>query len=271
MYTTTNYIVNPKVGEANIAIKGNRIKEYGDKSKRIVYLKDNTEFEIELFNPKEVTVLAKIKLNGQYISNGGIVLKPAQRVFLKRYLDVDQKFLFSTYEVEDTKASKEAIKNNGNLIVEFYDEVIPVQNNYYYGNTLTLGNTPINTGSFNFGSSNIGIGTTNIGSIRSKSGTPTLSTFTCSSSNLDHLSFSDNNSKSFETGRVEKGEASDQKLKTVNNDFSIFYSSYLEISLLPESTKPVEAKDIRNYCTNCGTKAKKSSWVFCPSCGNKFN
>jgi len=60
-----------------------RLKQFGQS----VYLKNGEEFEIELFNPSQSTVLSKIKINGNYLSGGGIVIKPGQRVFLERYLD----------------------------------------------------------------------------------------------------------------------------------------------------------------------------------------
>ena len=69
-----------------------RLKQFGQN----VYLNNGDEFELELFNPSTTTVLAKIKLDGSYISGGGIVLKPGQRVFLERYLDDPRKFKFES-------------------------------------------------------------------------------------------------------------------------------------------------------------------------------
>jgi hypothetical protein len=63
-------------------------------------------------------------LNGNRISNSGVVLKPGQRVFLERYLDEDRKFLFETYEVSDSKTNQRAIENNGLVIVEFFNKMI---------------------------------------------------------------------------------------------------------------------------------------------------
>ena len=61
-----------------------------------VFLTDGDEFEIELFNPTQNKVLAKIELNGKSIGSG-IILRPGERVFLERYLDEAKKFLFETY------------------------------------------------------------------------------------------------------------------------------------------------------------------------------
>jgi hypothetical protein len=46
------------------------------------FLKNNSYFEIELFNPLSVSVLSDIKLNGQSISKTGLVVKPGQRVYM---------------------------------------------------------------------------------------------------------------------------------------------------------------------------------------------
>jgi rRNA maturation endonuclease Nob1 len=43
----------------------------------------------------------------------------------------------------------------------------------------------------------------------------------------------------------------------------------VEYKILPKSSKPVEVQEIRNYCTECGTKVK-TNYKFCPSCGNKI-
>ena len=89
----------------SITTNRNRVKEYGSN----VYLRDGQKFEIELHNPHTCKVLAKIKLNGYYISTSGLVLNPGQRVFLERFIDKDESFIFSTYDVDGTADSKEAL------------------------------------------------------------------------------------------------------------------------------------------------------------------
>ena len=89
-----------------------RLKQHTD----TVYLKNGDEFEIELFNPKQNKVLAKIELNGKSIGSG-IILRPGERVFLERYLDVAKKFLFETYVVNGNNDEvKNAIANNGVMV-----------------------------------------------------------------------------------------------------------------------------------------------------------
>jgi predicted RNA-binding Zn-ribbon protein involved in translation (DUF1610 family) len=77
-------------------------------------------------------------------------------------------------------------------------------------------------------------------------------------------------SKSVETGRVEKGSESDQTFKTVNKNFNIWTVSTSVWKILPESQKPLEKKDLIERCSKCLTKLKKSSWKFCPECGNEI-
>jgi predicted nucleotidyltransferase len=88
-----------------------------------VYLKDGEEFEIEFYNPLNVSVLADIKLNGLGISKNGLVIKSGQRIYLDCYIEDKRKFKFSTYNVENTEEVLDAIKQNGLLEVFFYREV----------------------------------------------------------------------------------------------------------------------------------------------------
>jgi len=109
---------------ARIAVKKNVVKTYEVDEEKSVYLKDGTEFEIELFNPTKSVVLAKIKLNGKFINGGGLVLNPGQRVFLERFLEEDKKFKFSTYLVDNkNEIVEQAIKDNGVVEVYFYNEI----------------------------------------------------------------------------------------------------------------------------------------------------
>jgi hypothetical protein len=72
---------------------------------------------------------------------------------------------------------------------------------------------------------------------------------------------------SVETGRVGKGGKSKQEFKQAGGKYSDYSFSNWEFQLLPESAKPVETSEIRNYCNECGIRIRKSSWKFCPNCG----
>ena len=265
-----------------------RLKQFG----QIVYLNNGEEFELELFNPSSTTVLAKIKLDGSYISGGGIVLKPGQRVFLERYLDDARKFKFETYEVDGTSNEVlDAIAGNGDVVIDFFDEYKqPVWNNpityvggsfggsihTYNANTISGGhvNTTLsNNASFTSSSNTAGVNfnTTSIsntfagpnkrGVLRSLKSKPNSR----SEVTMDMLSMD-----SLETGRVEKGGSSDQSFQTVNKTFNHYTCASSVWKILPVSQKVYEKQDLKVYCTNCGKKRKKDSDKFCSSCGNKF-
>ena len=75
--------------------------------------------------------------------------------------------------------------------------------------------------------------------------------------------------KSIETGRIEKGEKSNQKFSSSNETFNSWMSHRLDFKILPLSNKNNTSEDIKHYCTECGTKTK-SKYKFCPTCGNKL-
>ena len=100
------------------------------KNGKNVYLKDGQSFEIELFNPLKESVLADIKINSKSVSETGLVIKPGQRFYLDCFIDDKKKFIFKTYEVENTSESKDAISNNGMIDVFFYKEETVYLNNW---------------------------------------------------------------------------------------------------------------------------------------------
>lgn len=226
-----------------------------------VYLNDGEEFQIELHNPLTECALADIKLNGNSISKGGLVLRPGERFYLDCFIDDKKKFIFSTYEVEDTDDSMESIAKNGLLEVFFYKESVKsidrsrlnkviVERHYYpyqtnpYWQTIPWYTTP-----------NIYCNTGNIGGTFTTNMPPCNTTYTSSSINLNNLTGSlttGNNAipinsinSNIETGRIEKGENSDQKFDDVDMDFDNFYISSTLLELLPESRRPIETKELK--------------------------
>jgi hypothetical protein len=235
-------------------------KDRGRKSikKGKVYLSDNSEFEIELFNTLKDCVLADIKLNGNSISKNGLVIKPGQRVYLDCFIDDKKKFVFKTYEVESNLESITAIEKNGLLEVFFYKEDVVTINNWKNRFDKIIVEKwypyqPINP--YNpyptiwYGTNNDVIGTTtNLNSL--------TTTGTCYSSNIN-LSNVLNTScnmtpinSSIETGRIEKGELSKQKFTEVDMDFENHYIASTVIQILPESVKPTEVKDLKKEVKN---------------------
>ncbi len=251
-----------------------RLKQFTD----TVYLNNGDEFEIELFNPTQNKVLAKIEMNGNSIGNG-IILRPGERIFLERYLDEAKKFLFETYEVNgNNEEVKQAIANNGDVIVKFYNEdILPTRTLYGSGSTLTINNPSWNvnhTTPFTYTTHNT-LGGNSI---------PTHGTFTTTSTNAFYNSSLTSNtstfstsgtilrssSKSVETGRVEKGSNSDQSFTYDNSSFSSYPFATNSWKIKPQSTKPLVREDLVTYCTECGSKRKKDTHKFCPHCGTKF-
>jgi len=274
------------------------------------YLQKGQEFQIELFNPTTDVVLAKITLNGKAISQGGLVLNPGQRVFLERYLDVAKKFLFDTYEVANTNEVKAAIENNGDFKVEFFRERQQFNNPFlmttsgtfnrgatyhplngtFSGGYVGQTTTNINGGASTFTTSSLGANANLTNTASYSAPIPTANAFfnNSGSATMDGLlSFDNSNvtysektlpikmlrakkSKSIETGRVEQGSSSDQKIKTIDKDFEYFSFHTIEYKMLPISQKINTSEDInvKVYCTNCGAKLGKGH-KFCSSCGTK--
>jgi hypothetical protein len=238
-----------------------------------VFLNDEDEFEIELFNPLTVSVLADIKLNGQSISKTGLVVKPGQRVYLDCFIDDRKKFKFSTYEIENSGEALDATQNNGLLEVFFYKEDVITLDNWqrkfdriivekwypayypsypvypyynrpsiWYGTSPTINGTCVTTNL-----TNGVIGTTTTSNVYYSSNNLVNCSYT-SDVNVPYGGTTVNNlfSNSLETGRVEKGEKSKQKFTEVDMDFEKHYISSTIIQILPESRKPAEVKEIKN-------------------------
>lgn len=276
-----NYATQVGKPTAHITNKKSRLKVYNGQN---VFLNDKDNFEFEIHNPKQKSVLCKIKLNGEYISTSGVVLRPGQRVFLERFLDSNNKFEFSTYKVKDTSENRSAIDLNGDVLVEFYDEQEPVRNNFWYlGNTYnrTIYGSPSSGDYFpKYGTTITTTGGVGYGTASLSTQNLSNSTFTSSvSSNIVRSEFDTSNtllsgkskkkSQSVETGRVEKGEKSNQNFTNSYEQFNYHTSHIVKFKILPLSTKNKNVEEIRHYCTECGTKMKKN-YKFCPSCGNKL-
>lgn len=284
-------ITEVKKPTANLTVNKGRLKIYNVDSTQTCYLENGQEFQLELFNPTTKRVLAKIEINGVMISQGGVVLRQGERVFLERYIDVAKKFLFETYSVNlENKEVKEAIQNNGSVKVYFYEEeekplstlVDYTRKDFYYYNT----NTPYCGGTF---TGDPVIGNYNTTTLNSNATfdwmQPEFSRSLASSSFNDDatLDFSPTiepakktlrsakSLKKQETGRVEEGASSSQSFTKVNYKFNSWTTHTVEYKILPVSQKINTSEDlnIRVYCHNCGAKAGKGH-NFCSKCGTKI-
>lgn len=256
-----------------------RLKQHID----TVYLKNGEEFEIELYNPTQNKVLSKIEMNGNSIGNG-IILRPGERIFLERYIDEAKKFLFETYVVNGNNDEvKQAIANNGDVVIKFYDEVKTSTYNVNSG-TVTINNphsTWVTTTNYPFTyttHNTLGTNTFNPTSIT----TTGTNVFYTSNSSLTSGTYSTSNTyltnpdkvkkskRQLETGRVEKGSNSDQSFTYDSSSFNSYPSATNWWKIKPQSTKPLVREDLITYCTKCGAKRKKDTHKFCPQCGTKF-
>ena len=267
---------------AKIAVNKSLLKEYSSSEyQRVVYLNDGDEFQLQLFNPEQHPIAAKIFLNGDELSDM-LVIRPGERIWLERYLDKSRKFKFSTYEIENSNAAKNATALNGEVKVQFYREKKKPQKlgvvttyepiSVYYSNpNYTIPNYTIKTLN-NFGPWSDSYDATPISNVKccSSLAAPidtcdsTITTqSTCTAKSIDSLSL--------ETGRVEEGGYSDQKFCYVDYDFENYSFRTETISILPLSRKPVTASDLKKrYCSNCGRKLSPKH-KFCPYCGTKVD
>ena len=275
--------------QAWVAVSSNRQKVYDvSTGAEKVYLEDGQEFQIELYNPTQISYVAKIYINGQSISSSGLVLKPGQRYFLDRFIDENKKLIFSTYDVENTKGAKAAIVKNGNLKVDFHAEYFQnfpwgittsgTSNWATYPSTLTIPaninfrdygtySTPVSTfTTATTGNITYTIGTTNT-YFCAQNPINTFGSITSTASNTVRSKSAD----TIETGRIEKGGKSNQKFDNDNGTYNSYPSFISEYKILPRSAKPVEVSEIRSYCPGCGTRMKKQNWKFCPTCGESLD
>jgi hypothetical protein len=245
--------------EAYITSKKSRLKVYDSKN---IYLKDESNFEIELHNPTSIRYMAKIWINGKLVSKSGIVINANQRVYLERFIDENAKFVFKTFEVDNVEETKTAREKNGLVKVEFYPEIQTIR-----ANNITTVTPPVFYDAYLYKTGDsIGCGYSTYSTSTSFS-EPIMPR---SSKLLRETSFNKATTDSIETGRVAQGEKSSQSFTNTVGDFTQTPYFTYEIQLLPESLKAVEASEIRNYCGECGVRIKKSNWKYCPNCGEKL-
>ena len=270
-----------------IAIAKSICKEYSTSSySRVVYLENDQEFQIQLFNPRKFTIGAEIFINDEKLSNI-LVLKPGERIWLERYLDIKKKFKFSTYEVEGNNTDvQEAIKDNGKIEVKFYREV---REKEFYPSISVSGNDWINDNSIIKYPKTIDVFYNTCSSkaddiIYCDSKLTTSNFYSDLNANYttavdlrnqypqSHKASTSSPDKIIcETGRVEASSLSNQEFDSVNIDFEYLPFITEKIKLFPISQKPYTLNDLHKiYCTECGRKLK-TNYKFCPFCGSKID
>ena len=280
--------VTTKDDLAKIAIAKNLIKEYKtSNAERTVYLNDGTEFQIYLKNPYQTHTGIRISVNDKPIGNM-LVLKPGQSFWLDRFLNENKKFLFSTYEVENSKEMEYATAKNGKVKIEFFHEkensTPLISTGYVYPNNVYFNATPINNGY----SSTYGAVTNNVNTVLTASSAIrdlNDQTLGFSIDSLDDVKIGtvdgakvDRSATkrlmkqgTMETGRVEKGGASDQTFDVCDIEFDYWPFKTEVIQILPNSRKQIRPEDTRRkYCSQCGKKVSPKD-KFCSNCGARLD
>ena len=270
------------VSQAKIAVSKSLLKEYKEYtqqggSSRVVYMDNGTEFQIQLFNPKTTEIACRVYINDEAMSND-IVLRPGERLWLERFLDRPQKFLFETYTVDGSDSEvQRAIRDNGTIRVRFFDRhvrqkqdglILEKGSNFNYSKTYNTFDTSTAT--------SIATNT------KTCSGEITCSSAIISPSSMLDLqdSVGDINTASYynalipdtkqETGRITEGSYSQQSFDMVNMNFESWSYSEEVIKILPTSQKPIHKEDLqKRYCPECGRRVVEK-YKFCPFCGTKL-
>jgi hypothetical protein len=269
-YTMTHYRMSDSMPSAIILAKNpqtgslDELKIYQINN---IFLNNGDEFQIRLFNPLREKIGVQICFNGKSSSHY-LVLNPGEDTIIDRFIDDQKKMVFETYKYDNNNtAAKNAVANNGLVEIKFYKEYFYIPTEWYTYTTNIPYGTPYNgsittSGTFNLTNSNANTCLNNAYS----------NNIINDSSVYQNLEFTNEKTKSIkETGRVEKGEQSEQLFENVQTQFEITPFHNISYYLRPFSEKNTYVKtDVRKYCTKCGYRLRNSSWSYCPKCGNKL-
>lgn len=232
-----------------------------------IFINDGENFEIRFFNPLQEKIGVEIIFNGIKKNDGLLVLRPGEDITLDRFLGEKKKMKYETYTIDgDSKSAVKAAELNGLVEFKFYKEKI----NYGCGFiTFTNNNFNFNSPTYTspgvYGTSTTASGYYNTNGINltGSIGASTDSFFYDAQPLKRTKSLK---SKKVETGRIEKGPESNQDLKTVDVEFDLTPFHTINYLLKPNSQKPTEITEVRQYCTKCAYRIRKQSWKFCPKC-----
>lgn len=239
-----------------------------------IYLNDGDNFEIRLFNPLSEKIGVEIRFNGQKKSNRLLVLNPGQDYILDRFIEEQRKMVFDTYLIDgDNSAAVAAAAQNGKVEILFHREkpYFPTwSTNVIY---TTYNGTQGPTGptySSGSGYNTRGIVSSSLDSTKQVKMSKKLRSSSKSKSvNEEYLSFDGDlelEDSLVETGRIEKGDVSNQYFREVDVEFETYPFHTVTYWLKPASTMPRYTKEIRHYCPGCRTKIK-DKYNYCPKCG----
>ena len=235
-------------------------QETRNKAGSTYFLNDGDEYIIQLDNGTPNVVLARIEIDGVYISPAGVVLYPGQVIDLERYIDSPQKFKFVTYTVPEKNG--DAIRDNGKIKVEFYNQYLP---SVYSPPMWSL--RPMRSSS--------GRCLTIPGGSVS---TPTTATPQYVDPNVWSVSYASDSDtftvnysvdRELHTGKTIPGGHSSQEFVDIEMQFNSwpFWTTELFLKPMSEYVK-LGKKETAVYCPTCGRRFRKKE-RFCPQCGTK--
>jgi Zn finger protein HypA/HybF involved in hydrogenase expression len=241
-----------------------------------IFINDGDNFEIRLFNPLQTKIGVSITFNGINKNDGLLVLRPGEDITLDRFLGEKKKMKYETYTIDGNNSTAvKAVAQNGLVEFKFFKE--KSYNEIYRGFT-TVSTCNNNSSIYSKGSY------TTTGSIDYQNIYYSDYVAENLDKNIDYTQYDadmafntqlsasmNTRSKKIETGRIESGPKSNQELKTVDVDFETSSFHTITYQLKPNSQKPVDIQEVRNYCSKCGYRIRKSSWLYCPSCGCQIN
>lgn len=242
-------LADSSLPSAHITTNKNRIKVYPNNT---IYFNDGQSFEIELENPTPYTVKAKIWVNGRVIADNGIVIRSHDKVYLERFIDDPNKFKFNTFEVDDVIDTYHQRNRNGLVQIEFYKESSTniTNTNLYTWSPISI-STPYDNTFFTTNHTDTTRGLIN-----------------------DSVTMYTQTVNKVETGRIDKGSHSNQSFSSYYGTFDAHPLNAVTYHIKPVSTmeeSPIDLNDIRQYCPECGYRIRKSSWKFCPKCGENLS
>lgn len=257
--------------ESHILVNGNALKTYNGK----VFLKDKSNFVIQLKSDRDRNVLAKIFVNGDAIGEQGLILRPLEKVNLERFIKSNKKFLFNTYKID--KKDEGSVAKNGLIEIKFFDEAeVEYEEHHIRRNQVKIfyyetycNPWPVLRPIWYRSPYTTTGGTWNGSCIDSNI------TFTNCSSNLNANQPFDSSQKNtldnsqIETGRVEQGNKSEQTFDAIHMDFEKTEFDTHTYKLLPESQKNLVSSDLKAYCSECGRRNRKKE-KYCPNCGTRY-
>ena len=185
---------------------------------------------------------------------------------MKNFPNFDQgKIAIATFGPATAKAAQEAIKNNGDIKVDFYkeQEIRP----FVSYNPTSITYQPHIFGDYSAGdfvmNARLDDGcANNLADVQT--------CLTAAVNACDIQCKAETTARKMETGRVEHGGHSDQSFNQVYQEFELFPYHSEEVKILPMSQKPVRPDDLkRRFCPYCGKKIKEG-FIYCPNCGKKL-